>query len=393
MLKEEHKLRKAANSLILVLTINEQMKQTLECFEALLSVSDYEQRFFDDPSSMSAYICAKEAIISSIEQFKKTYGSVAIAEAYDAFKGAISEDEFCTATGIKQRLTKTGAATLFHKVFQELAKQCGSFPEETDGYAVFVELLRQAMHPGEETKQADDVCPYCSGIPTRVAKAEFFGDMVDDAEGFVWGCECGAYAQLASDGTVIGQMADRALHGSRKRIRHVILELSSLVGVTIFEGCKWVSCLTGRNITTFQDVEWLTEIECEKVLCAFDSVRLRLKSVAPEYPKSHKELFVFLEDGGRFSAMNAYGYKSGRLFVPIKVGDDAVRVRFRKGVQDIMLPKDLHYQFEGQQFVLVHPTGKKERFRLYAKEQRDVLYTESNQDTPNEGCVAVSSGI
>lgn len=76
--------------------------------------------------------------------------------------------------------------------------------------------------------------------------------------------------------------------------------------------------------------------------------KTHLKTVSPESPKSQKELMTFLEDGGRFSSLNSYGYKSGRLFVPIKVGDEAVRVRFRKGVQDIMLPRKLDYQFNGQ---------------------------------------------
>ena len=175
-------------------------------------------------------------------------------------------------------------------------------------------------------------------------------------------------------------MADRGLHGNRKKVKHIVLELSRHVGTTVFEGCKWVSFVTDRRINTLQDVEWLNESECAAVFNAFDRVRERLKTVAPEYPKSHRELIAFFEDGGRFLAINAYGYKSGRLFVPIKVGDEAVRVRFRKGVQDIMLPRELDYQFNGQQFILLHPTGKKERFKLYSKEQRQILYREKDRN-------------
>lgn len=109
-----------------------------------------------------------------------------------------------------------------------------------------------------------------------------------------------------------------------------------------------------------------------------------MKSVKVEYPKSHCELMAFFNEGGRFSALNAYGYKSGRLFVPIKVGDEAVRVRFRKTVKDIMLPKELDYQFKGRQFVLCHPTGKNERFQLYAKKQRKALYKEELEHESNQ---------
>ena len=380
MLNEEHELRKAANNLILVLTINEQIKQGLESFQALLSMSDFEKRTFYNPSSMSAYTAAKEGLQTSFEQFKATYGSAVISAAYEAFKKALSKKEFCIEVGIKSELTKSEAATVFNKVFQELSEQKGAFPEEADGYAIFIEMIRQAMNPTEALTESIDVCPYCDGMPTRISKAEFFGDAVDDVDGYVWACECGAYAQVAPDGSVVGLMADRTLHSKRKTIRHIVFELSRMIGVTVFEGCKWLSYITGRKIISLQDVEWLNETECEKVFGAFEDVKERLKFISVEYPKSHKELFAFLEDGGRFSAINSYGYKSGRLFVPIKVGNEAVRVRFRKGIQDIMLPKEIDYQFNGQQFVLLHPTGKRERFKLYAKEQRQVLYKEEKQN-------------
>ena len=93
-----------------------------------------------------------------------------------------------------------------------------------------------------------------------------------------------------------------------------------------------------------------------------------------QYPSNHKELMELFEDGGRFAAVNAYGYKTGRLFVPIDVGKEAVRVRFKKTVQDIMFPRDLNYHFSGAMLTIMHPTGKCEKFRLYTTEQRMILY-------------------
>ncbi len=46
MITEEKELRKAANNLILVLGMSEQFRQGLDSFDALLSMSDYEQRAF-----------------------------------------------------------------------------------------------------------------------------------------------------------------------------------------------------------------------------------------------------------------------------------------------------------------------------------------------------------
>lgn len=380
MLKEEVQLRTAANNLILLLLTNTQIKQGLESFEALLSMSDFEKRIFENPSAMSAYSEAKDGLFSSFDSFKSTYGSSVISAAYEAFKQALGVTVFCAEIGIKNNLTKAEAATLFNKVFKELSDHVESFPEEADGYAIFVEMVRQALNPVKAPNVTIDVCPYCDGVPARTSKAEFFGEQIDDVDGYVWACECGAYAYIDTDGAVVGTIADTALHRLRRNAKHIVFELSRIAGVTVFEGCKWISGLTGKQILQLQDFEYLNEEDCETVKAAFERFKTRLKAFKVSYPKSHAELMSFLDEGGRFSAQNAYGYKSGRLFVPIKVGDEAVRVRFRKNVQDIMLPKELEYRFDGQQFMLCHPTGKREKFRLYAKEQRLMLYKEDEKD-------------
>ncbi len=380
MLKEEQQLRTATNNLILLLLANLQIKQGLESFEALLSMSDFEKRMFDNPSAMSAYSRAKDGLFESFDGFKSTYGSSVISNTYEAFKLALGVPAFCAEVGIKNDLTKAEAATLYNKVFKELSENVESFPEEADGYAIFVEMLRQALNPAEIQELIVDVCPYCDGVPARISKAEFFGEQIDDVEGYVWTCECGAYAHIDSDGTVVGTIADKTLHNSRRNTKHTLFELSRIAGITLFEGCKWVSRLTGKQVLKLQDIEFLNEDDCNTVTIAFENFKTRLKKVDVKYPKSHTELMAFLDDGGRFSAQNTYGYKSGRLFVPIKVGDEAVRVRFRKTVQDIMLPKEIEYQFNGQQFTLCHPTGKREKFKLYGKEQRQMLYMEEETD-------------
>jgi len=378
VLKEEQELRNAANNLILVLMINEQLKQGLDSFHALLSMSDYEKRIFENPASMKSFSESKENLVGAIDQFKSTYGSSVISGTYEAFKGALAQPEFCVEAGIKTDLTKSEAATLFNKIFHELSENVQNFPEEADGYAIFIEMVRQSLYPSEKVEPTPDVCTYCGGNPARISKAEFFGESTDDVDGYVWACECGAYAYLSPDGSVVGTIADKALHSSRRRVKSILFELVRLAGITVFEGCKWLSRISEKRITTIQDIEYLNESDCEKAAEGLAAFKKRLKNLNVSYPTNHKELMAFLNDGGRFSAQNAYGYRSGRLFVPIKVGEEAVRVRFRKTVQDIMLPKQLEYQFSGRQFTLNHPTGKREKFMLYAKEQRQALYKEDD---------------
>ena len=374
MITEEKELRKAANNLILVLGMSEQFRQGLDSFDALLSMSDYEQRAFENPTVMSPFSAAKEHLRSSVEEFKKTYGASVISAAYEAFKAALSTDEFCADAGIKNALTKSEAATLFNKVFEQLSASVGELPEEADGYAVFVESVRNSLTPSDEDAENGDICPYCGGTPTKISRAEFFGAGVDDTNGCVWACECGAYADISADGKIIGTMADRALHAERKVIKGILFETTRTVGITVFEACSWISRLTGRRIRQVQDIEFLNAENCRAVKDEFKRIKERLTQLEVQYPSNHKELMELFEGGGRFAAVNAYGYKTGRLFVPIDVGKEAVRVRFKKTVQDIMFPRDLNYHFSGAMLSITHPTGKCEKFRLYTKEQRTILY-------------------
>ena len=380
MLNEELELRKAANNLILVLMINEQLKVAMEGFEALLSISDFEQRMFENPAAMKSHSSARDALIKAVDGFKSVYGSSVISAAYEAFKRALSRKEFCAETGIETPLTKSEAATLFNKIFQELSSNVKSLPEETDGYAVFVEMVRETVHPTHREETRTDICPYCGGIPSRVSKTEFFGESTDDTDGYVWACECGAYAHLDEDGNVVGIIADKSLHDKRRKAKNILFDLLRLAGVAVFEGCKWFSHITEKRIRVIQDVEYLSDDQCELVFDAFKAFKGRLKKLEPQFPATQKELMAFLSEGGRFSALNAYGYKSGRLFIPIKVSEEAVRIRFRKTVQDIMLPRQLEYQFSGNTFILVHPTGKREKFKLFTKEQRQALYEEEKEN-------------
>lgn len=168
-------------------------------------------------------------------------------------------------------------------------------------------------------------------------------------------------------------MADRELHAKRKAIKGILFETVRTVGVTVFEACSWISRLTGRRIRNVQDVEFLNAENCCAVEQGFEKLKERLKNLKVQYPSNHKELMEFFEEGGRLAAVNAYGYKTGRLFVPIDVGKEAVRVRFKKTVQDIMFPSELDYRFSGALLSITHPTGKCEKFRLYTKAQRMIL--------------------
>lgn len=79
-------------------------------------------------------------------------------------------------------------------------------------------------------------------------------------------------------------------------------------------------------------------------------------------------------------AQNAFGYRYGRLLIPILTGSEAIRIRYQKGIQEVMLPKGLEYRFEGDQMMLLHPSGKREKYKLFTKEQRLELYQREKKE-------------
>lgn len=377
MTEAEMKLRLATNNLILVITFNECMKRGLEDFEALLAISDYEQRFFENPVTMKAFTDTKAGLYDNFEQFKKTFGSDTISRTYEAFKTALADPVFCTEIGIDRELTKADAATLFNTVFQKMMETASALPEETDGYTVFADLLREALSGKTESpREIQEACPYCDGIPSRIPKTDFFGKGTDDSDGYVWACDCGAYARIAPDGSVLGTMADRSLHASRKTVRRAMYDLCFYAGITVYESCTWLGWITDKRLRNPQDIEFFGDEDCSKVIEGYECVKKRIAAVKVKYPENHNEMMEFLRNGGRMSVINAYGYRNGRLLVPIQIGDEAIRVRFKKAVQDVALPEELDYRFDGNIVTLRHPSGKQEKYRLHAKEVRKELYKE-----------------
>ena len=380
MTDTERDLRTAMNNLLCMITLSGRMNQTVKELEALFAVSDFEKRIFEQPQQMRGYAEAKAMLYDAVEQIKATYGKQIISEAYEAFKNALSEPAFCKETGIDIALEKTEAAKLFNDVFNRMVDMENAFPDEADGYLIFVELVREVRSQTTRSDTAADICPYCNGLPSKTAKADFFGENHDDNEGYVWACECGAYAYMNREGNVIGTMADRELHYQRKNVKKILFDLCGTAGMTIYESCRWAAWITGKSLNTVQDVEYLSMEDCDAVRSLYDEVKKRLKTKQFQYPHTHGELMKFLEDGGRMMAQNAFGYRYGRLLIPILTGSEAIRIRYQKGIQEVMLPKGLEYRFEGDQMMILHPSGKREKYKLFTKEQRLELYQREKKE-------------
>ncbi len=380
MTETENRLRSAMNNLLLMITLTDQIKQGVADFEALLSISDFEQRAFEKPSKMTAFTDAKESFYSAFEKIKATYGKSVISEAYEAFKTALGEETFREDIGLETVLSPQDTATLFNAAFNRMMSLADALPDETDGYAVLVATVKDIREGKGEELPKTDICPYCDGVPSRMARSDFFGSHCDDSEGFVWCCECGAYANIGKNGKIIGTIADSELHHKRRAVKRIVFDLCALVGLTVYEGCKWVDHISGRRVNVLSDIEYLSDDNCAMVLSCYDKVKEAVKAHKPVYPKTHGELMQMLSDGGRMMVKNAFGYKYGRVFVPIKVGTEAFSVRYNKKLEEIMLPKGLDYSFNGSHLTVTHPSGKKEKYKLFTKEERTAIYKEETDN-------------
>lgn len=236
------------------------------------------------------------------------------------------------------------------------------------------------MPTNEKNTDLEEICPYCDGVPQRMAKSDFFGPHSGEGEGHIWGCECGAYALMDDKGNVIGKLGDAILHQKRSLVKRAICELCSLAGLTCFESYRWFSLITNTHLEEMSDVEYLGLEACNLALRLFINAKAAITGNVFNYPKDRSELFMFFMDGGRLSVCNAYGFQYGKILVPSEIGTDGIKVYGRDGSQSISFSANLKYEFKDDCMYIVHPSGKKEKFRMLPAGIRNMLFNSELQE-------------
>ena len=196
----------------------------------------------------------------------------------------------------------------------------------------------------------------------------------------MWACECGAYAFINDDGTVAGKLGDTMLHQKRNLVKGALCELCSLAGMTCYESYRWFSLITGYKISSVTDVEYLDVESCNLALKLYICVKHRIKEMNYVYPKDRNELFMFFADGGRLMVCNAFGFQYGALLIPTEIGLEGIRIYGRECKQSISFAAGLQYEFKDDQIFVVHPSGKKEKYRMMPAEIRDELFSLKKED-------------
>jgi hypothetical protein len=272
-------------------------------------------------------------------------------------------------------------SALFRQAFDKIVLASEHWDCELDCYSFFIENVKEILMPTNvKNTEVEEICPYCDGIPRRMEKTDFFGPHSGEGEGHIWGCECGAYALMDDNGKVIGKLGDAILHQKRNLVKRAICELCSLAGLTCFESYRWFSLITNTHLEEMSDVEYLDLDACNLALRLFINAKAAITGNVFDYPKDRSELFLFFMDGGRLSVCNAYGFQYGKILVPSEIGTDGIKVYGKEGSQSISFSANLKYEFKDDCMYIVHPSGKKEKFRMLPAGIRNMLFNSELQE-------------
>lgn len=381
MRETEVRLRKVVNELLHVVRMNSYMKKAQSELIELLDGSTMSLEIFEGKPGSEKLTDTKKYFEDLLQRVKISYGASAISATYNCFKSALDDMECLESLGIDKELKIEEKSELFKKVFDIVVPVAETWNFENDFFSYFIETVKEILMPtGELNMEKEEICPYCDGIPKKISKAEFFGPRSADTDGYVWACECGAYAFINDDGTVAGKLGDTMLHQKRNLVKGALCELCSLAGMTCYESYRWFSLITGYKISSVTDVEYLDVESCNLALKLYICVKHRIKEMNYVYPKDRNELFMFFADGGRLMVCNAFGFQYGALLIPTEIGPEGIRIYGREGKQSISFAAGLQYEFKDDQIFVVHPSGKKEKYRMMPAEIRDELFSLKKED-------------
>ncbi len=385
MLDVEKNVRIAIFELFHVVRMNAYMRKAQAELTELLGNSEYSLRMFEHTSGSEKLSDAKEYFEMLLGKVKSSYGTDAVSKAYSCFKAALDEEDYYKPLGIDEMLSPNERSSLFRQVFDKMVPAFENWDCELDCYSFFIENVKEILMPtNEKNTDVEEICPYCDGIPQRLMKTDFFGPHSGEGEGYVWGCECGAYALMDDEGNVVGKLGDAILHQKRNLVKRAICELCNLAGLTCFESYRWFSLITNTHLEEISDVEYLDIDACNLALRLFINAKTAIKGDIFEYPKDRTELFMFFADGGRLSVCNAYGFQYGKILIPSEIGSDGIKVYGKDGSQSISFSSNLKYEFKDDYMFIIHPSGKKEKFRMLPAGIRNMLFNSDVQEVANK---------
>ena len=375
MRETELDLRRSLESFLHVVRANSFMKKAQSEFEIMLSNSVYSVAMLEHSENSRKYSEAKDFFNMLLEKIKSSYGQSAVSDVYTSFKSALEDNGFSLELGVTDELSAEEKKEIFKKAFEKLVVKAESWDYKEDFFSYFLETVKEIIMPTEQlNNEVEEICPYCGGIPKRVPKSDFFGLNSSVDGGYVWGCECGAYAEMNEDGAILGKMGDAFLHQKRNMVKQAIFELCRLAGLTLFESLRWFSLVTGRKLECANDTEYLDAESCNIAVRVFLIKKEQLNKTEFSYPNDRNSLFMFFADGGRLMVCNAFGFRYGKILIPSEIGAEGICIYGKKGSFNIGLTDSLRYEFKNDELYIIHPSGKKEKFKMFPLAMRKLLF-------------------
>lgn len=71
---------------------------------------------------------------------------------------------------------------------------------------------------------------------------------------------------------------------------------------------------------------------------------------------------------------NAFGFRYGKILIPSEIGAEGIRIYGKKGSFNIGLTDSLRYEFKNDELYIIHPSGKKEKFKMFPLAMRKLLF-------------------
>lgn len=362
-----NELRQTVNSIVTLFKIKYHVgvvQEELNVFDSIANVShkEFETNSNEFKEAQNTMISGVDAILSQhletlLEENEKLFRTICENSLFDKFFGF--EKPSYLSGGAISKISLAIAINLQKRIGELVS---GEYTE--NGYAFYINVVSETLCPLDEIEyKSSHICPNCGETVTLLSGAEFG---LKDVE-VLYGCSCGCYALATEGGKMIGSVADTQTHKLRNEVKKIIGNLMVVCGYSIFEAFRVLSYAVGKKLRKNTDIEFLTADECKSAIEWYRKLYERLKHLHQPYPTDRKKLIEVLRRGGRLRVISSVqpNLTNGRLLVPASVGEEAFLVTNKEMHEIITFSKRLEYEFHNNTMEIKHPSGEKEKYRIY----------------------------
>lgn len=341
-------------SLVAVLRVGRLQKAVEKQYGLISELREYSQ---------TEYNGAKEGYTKALEDYCKNSTRTINKIGDDIYESA--EKAFCALTlaeqnslwGITEEISEP--KKVFEEIFFKTKERVQNGEDGGDDFCLWLSAADEVLFGTQERIEPTMQCS-CGGFLERVP-----AETVGLQKGYVFRCpECGNYAHIDSKGCLVGVATDKATHELRERCYTAVKRFCDEKGLTLQEALRYISRKAKISLSELSDVESLSAENCQQVI-GYVMQKTIFNTENAVFPCNYEELMSFFKNGGRFRVNRSLSPKrSGRLFIPVAVVQNALIIKSEEGNDRFLLPDALDYYFDGDTVTVKHPT-QTEIFKLF----------------------------